>query len=74
MNTITIVIWSVFQFINIMIEGNGTCSCELLSMCDYVPLHCDFINYWQIFIKNLYEITIRIVRQSILFMNSLKLS
>jgi len=28
-------IWSVFQFINIMIEDKGTCSCQVLLMSDY---------------------------------------
>ena len=37
MNTITIVIWSVFQFINIMIEDNkGTCSHQVSLTSDYL--------------------------------------
>jgi len=40
-----------------------------------LPLYSDFMNFCHIFYKILYEITVRIVRQStILFMNSLKLS
>ena len=57
----TIVIWSVFQFINIMIEGKGAAVVDL-SMSDYLY-------------GELYEITIRMVSQStILFMNNPKLS
>jgi len=70
MNIIMIVIWSVFQFINIMIEDKGTCSCQVL-----LPLYSDFMKFCHIFYKILYEITIQILRQfTILFMNSLKLS
>jgi len=64
------VIWSAFQFINIMIEDKGTCSCQVLLMSDYLYIQI-FVTISIIF----YEITIQIVRQStILFMNSLKLS
>jgi len=75
MNTIMIVYGQYFQFINIMIEDKGTCSHRISLMSDYLPLYTDFMKFFNIFYKILYEITIQIVRQStILFMNTLKLS
>jgi len=44
MNTITIVIWSVFQFINIMIEDKETCSCQVL-LNVRLPLYSDFMKF-----------------------------
>jgi len=53
MNAITIVIWLVFQFINIMIDMQS------LSIVNVrLPLYSDFIKFCHIFYKILYEITI----------------
>jgi len=57
-----------------MIEDKGTCSCQVLLILDYFYIVISQF-FCHIFYKILYEITIQIVRQSIiLFMNSLKLS
>ena len=50
-NTITIVIWSVFQFISIMIDGNM----QLWSIVNVrLPLYCDFIKLLVNFLWNYY--------------------